>query len=184
MIHAIVSELEKKKVSPSHSIKQRFTILTAISSTMTRLLNLKKHEEVDPVEVDRFLYYILYCFDPAHEKPTQEALHHGLAEYLGPLSDAVKNKQIVVAACFNQPIQMCANACIHDTCKTFQVIKTSPPCVDSTTPAIDTHTGRKVEVLKECIKQESPHDNIYLMQNIHIGGSTVLLFYDQGSNCL
>ena len=326
MIHAIVSELEKKKSGPTPSIKQRFTVLTAISSTMTRLLNLKKHVEVDPVEVERFLstnqflsrlikllpttdrlvfmrdiadkgldarhvkgittfdalaafvrtsadaleemakeqedeskvkavhsvcnhsmefntkegeglvggdkaptnrprpdtkptnvkrlvwggenlrfpcplndhshelrncpvffalapkerrdvipynricklclkprykceeqqgsrcgesippvlrcwgcekmyksrktpprFNVLYCFDPTHEKPTQEALRHGLAEYLGPLSDVVKNKQIVVAACFSQPIQMCANACVHDPCKTFQITKTSPP---------------------------------------------------------
>ena len=128
-------------------------------------------------------FNVLYCFDPTHEKPTQEALRHGLAEYLGPLSDVVKNKQIVVAACFSQPIQMCANACVHDPCKTFQITKTSPPSVDSITPAIDTHTGRKVEIPKECIKQESPHDNFYLMQSIKIGGSTALLFYDRGSNC-
>ena len=112
-----------------------------------------------------------------------EALRHGLAEYLGPLSDVVKNKQIVVAACFSQPIQLCANACVHDPCKTFQITKTSPPSIDSITPAIDTHTGRKVEIPKECIKQESPHDNFYLMQSIKIGGSTALLFYDRGSNC-
>ena len=54
MINAIVNELERKKVQATPTIKQ-FTILTAISSTMTRLVNLKKHNEEDQDELDRFL---------------------------------------------------------------------------------------------------------------------------------
>ena len=78
---------------------------------------------------------------------------------------------------------MCANPCKHDQCKSFHTTKTSPPQVDSVTPAIDTHTGRRVEVSNECIKQESPYDSFYLMQLIKLGGSTALIFYDKGSNC-
>ena len=39
-----------------------------------------------------------------------------------------------------------------------------------------------MEVAKEYIKQESPHDSFYLMQTIKIGSSTALVFYDKGSN--
>ena len=129
------------------------------------------------------VYGRVNCFDPSHEKQSQTDLYSGLAAYLGPLFDAVRNRQIVVAACFNQPVTVCANACMHDQCKSFHTTKTSPPHVDSVTPAIDTHTGMRVDVPKECIKQESPHDSFYLMQTISLGGSTALIFYDKGSNC-
>ena len=128
-------------------------------------------------------FNVLYCFDPSHEKPSQTDLYNGLAAYLGPLSDAVRNKQIVVAACFNQPATVCANACMHSQCRSFHTTKTSPPCVDSVTPAIDTHTGLRVDIAKELIRQESPYDSFYLMQTIRLGSSTALIFYDKGSNC-
>ena len=49
-------------------------------------------------------------------------------------------------------------------------------------PIIDSETGYRVECEDEDICTESDENSIYLMQNLRVGDSNCLTFFDSGAN--
>ena len=99
-----------------------------------------------------------------------------LERYIGKLGTAILDSSIQFAVNF-----MFQTSIISDgserSADSSQVMKNFPPA-----PAIDSETGHPVLCDNEDIFPESTENSIYLMQNLRVGDSNCLTFFDSGAN--
>ena len=120
---------------------------------------------------------VLFCAKKSHgdARAPLNVLKPALEKYIGKLETSIVDKNINLSVSFMR--------------ETPSVIKTETSAgsahgskVFPQAPIIDSETGYRVECEDEDICTESAENSIYLMQNLRVGDSNCLTFFDSGAN--
>ena len=120
---------------------------------------------------------VLFCSRKSHAdaRAPLTVLKPALEKYIGKLETSIVDKNIKLSVSFMQEIPAVIE--LDTSAGSAHGSKVFPQA-----PIIDSETGYRVECEDEDICTESAENSIYLMQNLRVGDSNCLTFFDSGAN--